>query len=83
MVNFLSIFCTELSKILKTIYDLTRKGRQFILREEQQEAFEEIKYRSIMPPVLHMPNVDSIYIQIEVNLQQEVHYIRYRIGNLS
>ena len=29
MVNFLSIFCTELQKLLKPIYDLTRKGRQF------------------------------------------------------
>ena len=30
MVNFLSIFCLELQKILKPKYDLTRKGRQFI-----------------------------------------------------
>ena len=26
MVNFLSIFCPELQKFLKPIYDLTRKG---------------------------------------------------------
>ena len=30
MVNFLSMFCLELQKLLKPIYDLTRKGRQFI-----------------------------------------------------
>ena len=30
MVNVLSIFCPELQKLLKPIYDLTRKGRQFI-----------------------------------------------------
>ena len=30
MVNFLSMFCPELQKILKPIYDLTRKGRQFL-----------------------------------------------------
>ena len=30
MVNFLSIFCPDLQKILKSIYDLTRKDRQFI-----------------------------------------------------
>ena len=30
MVNFLSIFCPELQKLLKPIYYLTRKGRQFI-----------------------------------------------------
>ena len=30
MVNFFSMFCPELQKLLKPIYDLTRKGRQFI-----------------------------------------------------
>ena len=29
MVNFLSMFCPELQKLLKPIYDLTRTGRQF------------------------------------------------------
>ena len=29
VVNFLSIFCPELQKLLKPIYDLTRKGRPF------------------------------------------------------
>ena len=29
-VKFLSMFCPELQKLLKSIYDLTRKGRQFI-----------------------------------------------------
>ena len=47
MVNFLSIFCPELQKLLKAIYDLTRKGRQFIWGEEQHTAFEELKHRLI------------------------------------
>ena len=38
MVNFLSIFCPELQKLLKPIYDLTRKGRQFLWGGEQQIA---------------------------------------------
>ena len=29
MVNFLSMFCPELQKLLQPIYDLTRKGRPF------------------------------------------------------
>ena len=29
MVNFLSMFCPELQKLLKPNYDLTRKGRPF------------------------------------------------------
>ena len=56
MVNFLSIFCPELQKLLKPIYDLTRKGRQFLWGEEQQKAFNEIKCRLQRPPVLHLPN---------------------------
>ena len=56
MVNFLSMFCPELQKLLKPIYDLTRKGRPFIWGEEQQEAFEEIKRRLVRAPVLHIPN---------------------------
>ena len=39
MVIFLSMFCPELQKLLKRIYDLTRKGRYFLLGKEQQEAF--------------------------------------------
>ena len=34
MVNFLSMFCAELQKLLKPIYDLTRKCRQFIWGRE-------------------------------------------------
>ena len=37
------------------LYDLTRKGRQFIWGEEQQKAFDEIKHRLQRPPVLHLP----------------------------
>ena len=42
--------------MLKPIYDLTRKGKQFLWGKEQQESFEEIKWRLIKHPVLHMPN---------------------------
>ena len=56
MVNFLSVFCLELQKLLKPIYDLTRKGRQYIWGKEQQITFKEIKCRLIKPPVLHLPN---------------------------
>ena len=43
MVNFLSMFCPQLQKLLKPIYDLTRSGRPFIWGKEQQDSFEEIK----------------------------------------
>ena len=56
MVNSLSMFCPELQKFSKPIYDLTRKGRPFVWQKEQQDSFDEIKCRLVKPPVLHMPN---------------------------
>ena len=50
------MFCPKLQKLLKPIYDLTRKGRHFIWGKEEEEAFVEIKRRLIKAPVLHMPN---------------------------
>ena len=55
MVNFLSIFCQDLQKLLKPIYDLTRKDRPFNLGQEQQRAFDKIKGRLQKPPILHLP----------------------------
>ena len=55
-VNFLSMFCPELVKLLKPICDLTRKAKPFIWGKEQQDSFDKIKCRLIKPLVLHMPN---------------------------
>ena len=57
IVNFLSMFCPELQKLLKPIYDLARKGRPFHWGKEQQDSFIEIKCRLVKPPVLYMPNI--------------------------
>ena len=56
VVNFISIFCPELQKLLKPIYELTKKGRPFVWGDEQQKAFDEIKNRLLKPPVLSMPD---------------------------
>ena len=56
MVNFVSIFCPELQKLLKPIYELTKKGKHFIWGKEQQEIFDEIKARLQRSPVLSMVN---------------------------
>ena len=56
MANFLSIFCQDLQKLLKPIYNLTRKGRPFKWPQEQQTAFKEIKNRLQKPPTLHPPD---------------------------
>ena len=56
MVNFVSIFCPKLQKLLKPTYELTKKGRPFIRGDEQQKAFDEIKSRLLKPSVLSMPD---------------------------
>ena len=56
MVNFVSMFCPQLQKLLKPIYDLTKKGKPFLWEKEQQEAFDEIKKRMLKPPVLSIPD---------------------------
>ena len=62
------MFCPELQKLLKLIYDLTRKGRPFNWGEEQQDPFEEIKSRLIKPPVLHMTNkTGRLHVYSETN----------------
>ena len=50
------MFWPELQKLLKSIYDLTRKGKPFVRGKEQEDSFEEIEHRLIKPPVLQMPN---------------------------
>ena len=85
MVNFLSIFCPDLKKLLKPIYDLTRKDRQFIWGQEQQSAFDEIKNRLQKPPVLHLPDgrEDSTYTQIQVSMLHGVLSTKFKIVNQS
>ena len=56
VVNFICIFCPELQKLLKPIYELTKKGRPFVWGDEQQKAYDEIKNRLLKPPVLSMPD---------------------------
>ena len=49
-------FVKNFKKLLKPIYELTKKGRHFIWGKEQQKAFDEIKMRLQKPPVLSMPD---------------------------
>ena len=72
MVNFLSMFCPELQKLLKSIYNLTRKGRPFIWGKEQQETFEEIKRRLIKAQyyICRIVKVYFICTPILISLQQ-------------
>ena len=75
MVNFVSIYCPELQKLLKPIYELTKKGRHFIWGKEQQEAFDEIKARPQKTPVLSMPDKrDSFTLYSDTSKHATVMY---------
>ena len=62
VVNYLSIFCRHLQKLLKPIYEFTKKGRPFIWQEEQQKAFDTIKEMMVNPPVLYLPKPGGRFI---------------------
>ena len=82
MVNFVSIICPELQKLLKSRYDLTRKRKQFIWEEEQQKAFDEIKLRLKKTPQSYIYPTDmddSNYIQTLVSLPLVVCCIKFRM----
>ena len=83
MVNFVSIFCPELQRLLKPIYDLTRKGRQFIWGEEQQKALDEIKHRLQRPQSYIYPtDMDgSNCIPTLASLPLVVHCTKFRMDS--
>ena len=62
MVNYLSLFCKDLQKTLKPIYELTRKEMPFYWTEFHQKAFEQVKELLISPPVLHLPRPGGRFI---------------------
>ena len=62
VVNYLSLFCPDLQKLLKPIVELTRKGRPFMWGEAQEKAFNEVKLRLKNPPVLHLPRAGGRFM---------------------
>ena len=62
VVNYVSLFCPHLQKLLAPIYDLTRKGRPFVWTKIHQENFDKIKKQMASPPVLTLPTSTGRYI---------------------
>ena len=62
VVNYFSLFCPDLQKLLKPIVELTRKERPFIWGDAQEKAFREVKLRLKNPPVLHLPKAEGRFI---------------------
>ena len=80
VVNYFSLFCPDLQKLLKPIVELTRKSRPFIWGDAQEKAFREVKLRLTNPPVLHLPKAEGrlFCIQIQVLKELVVHYGKFR-----
>ena len=62
VVNYLSLFCPDLQKLLKPIVELTRKGSPFIWSGDQEKAIREVKLRLTNAPVLHLPKAEGRFI---------------------
>ena len=62
VVNYVSLFCPNLQKLLAPIYDLTRKGRPFVWTDLHTHNFEIIKKQMASPPVLTLPTSTGRYI---------------------
>ena len=59
MVNYISLFCKDLQRLLRPIVELTQKGRPFQWGPEQEKSFQQIKKQLQRPPVLHLPRADG------------------------
>ena len=59
VVNYVSLFCKDLQRLLHPIVELTQKGRPFHWGPEQEKSFRQIKKQLQRPPVLHLPRADG------------------------
>ena len=81
VVNFVSIFCPELQKLLKPIYKLTKKGRPFVWGDEQQKAFDKIKKRLLKPTVLSMPDKRGRFLLYSDTSKYATGIVLYQVQN--
>ena len=83
VVNYLSLFCKDLQKILKPIYELTRKEQPFIWTEFHQKAFDHVKELLVNPQYYTCPDpvVDSFYTATLQRCIQAVLFGKCRMEN--
>ena len=74
------MFCPKLQILLKPLYNLTRKARNFIWEKEQQEVFEETKRRT-QCYICPMTKEGFTYIWMQVNFWLVVRSIRFKMEN--
>ena len=67
MVNFLSSFLPNHLRLLRLIYNLQKKAKEFKWTDEAEKAFNKIKKLLISPLVLKAPNL-TFYSDLKVIL---------------
>ena len=83
MINFISIFCPELQKVLKPIYDLTRKGNSFFWRRNNKRPLmrSNADYKDPQSYIYLTDMDDSNYIQTLVSLPLVVCCIKFKMDS--
>jgi len=59
LANYYRRFVKDFAKIARPLYEMMRKENKWSWRERQQKAFEELKERFTMEPVLVIPDLDK------------------------
>ena len=59
LANYYRWFVKDFAMIAKPLHKMTRKDKKWNWREKQQKAFEELKRRFTMEPVLMTPDLDK------------------------
>ena len=55
-------FVKDFSLVASPLYDLMKKGVEFVWTKECQEAFDELKRRLVTGPVLALPTNEGLYV---------------------
>jgi len=66
LANYYRWFVKDFARIAKPLYEMTRKEMKWSWGERQQRAFEELKERFTMEPVLVTPDLDK-EMRVEVD----------------
>ena len=85
VVNYFSLLCKELQKILKPIYDLIRKEMPFYWKNSTRKLLSKLKNCSANPQYyIYLDlEVDSYYIVIPLRPIQVVPYGKCKMANLD
>jgi len=69
LANYYRRFVRDFTKIVRSLYEMTRKENKWSWGERQQKVFEKFKKRFIMEPVLVTPDLDK-----EMRVEADVSY---------